>query len=185
MDRARRGKPERSAVVRAPRDIATAELDAAKATIFLGELAGARSPARAYSPIVGAEIVSDCGGPLRIPVEPAFEHALLVIAGSLAMGAVNLSPETLYYVAPGVEIIGGEIAQGSRALLIGGAPFGEPVLRNFVARTADEIAAAREDWERGRRFGAVANYHGPRLSAPPLALRPRATEPRRGLRERR
>ena len=41
-----------------------------------------------------------------------------------------------------------------------------------VARTTDEIVAAREDWEAGRRFGPVAAYGGPRLPAPPFLARP-------------
>jgi hypothetical protein len=39
---------------------------------------------------------------------------------------------------------------------------------NFVARTPEEITAARDDWESGRRFGKVAAYDGERLPAPPL-----------------
>ena len=54
---------------------------------------------------------------------------------------------------------------GGRLLLIGGPPFPETILMwwNFVARTADEIAAARADWEERRRFGEVTAYAGPRL----------------------
>jgi len=43
---------------------------------------------------------------------------------------------------------------------------------NFVARTTEEIVAAREDWEAGRRFGSVAAYAGERLPAPPFVARP-------------
>ena len=44
-----------------------------------------------------------------------------------------------------------------RFLLLGGTPFGEDLLMwwNFVARDHDEIVAARDDWEAGRRFGVV------------------------------
>jgi hypothetical protein len=61
-----------------------------------------------------------------------------------------------------------------RALLIGGAPFGERILMwwNFVARSTEEIVAARLDWEAGRRFGEVRAYAGPRLAAPPFLARP-------------
>jgi hypothetical protein len=60
-----------------------------------------------------------------------------------------------------------------RALLIGGAPFGESVLMwwNFVVRDRDEIVAAREDWEAGRRFGPVPAYRGERTPAPPFSTR--------------
>jgi len=40
---------------------------------------------------------------------------------------------------------------------------------NFVARTPEEIAQARTDWEERRRFGEVVAYAGPRLAAPDLA----------------
>jgi hypothetical protein len=48
---------------------------------------------------------------------------------------------------------------------------------NFVARTTDEIVAAREDWQAGRRFGEVRAYAGARLDAPPLAARPVPANP--------
>ena len=55
-------------------------------------------------------------------------------------------------------------------MLIGGPPFPETILMwwNFVARTQEEIAQARADWEQHERFGEVAAYQGPRLSAPSL-----------------
>ena len=61
---------------------------------------------------------------------------------------------------------------GSRVVLLGGEPFGERILMwwNFVARTPEEIAEARNDWEQGNRFGSVA-YVGDRIPAPPLSSR--------------
>ena len=71
-------------------------------------------------------------------------------------------------------------------LVIGGAPFGEPIVMwwNFVGRTHDEIVAFREQWQgdviadadRGGRFGHVDGYDGAALPAPELPnvrLRPR------------
>ena len=43
---------------------------------------------------------------------------------------------------------------------------------NFVARSTEEIVAAREDWVAGRRFGEVRAYSGPRLPAPAFLARP-------------
>jgi hypothetical protein len=49
---------------------------------------------------------------------------------------------------------------------------------NFVARTTEEIVAAREDWQTGRRFGAVRRYAGDRLDAPEfVGARPVAANP--------
>ena len=55
-------------------------------------------------------------------------------------------------------------------MLVGGPPFPESVLMwwNFVARTPQEIADARTDWEEHRRFGEVTGYSGLRLAAPSL-----------------
>lgn len=64
-------------------------------------------------------------------------------------------------------------AEPWRALLLGGAPFGETILMwwNFVARSHEEIVAAREDWQSRRGFGEVTAYQGSRLEAPPIVAR--------------
>ncbi len=43
---------------------------------------------------------------------------------------------------------------------------------NFIGRSHEEIARAREDWATGDRFGEVHGYDGPRLDAPPLPPTP-------------
>jgi redox-sensitive bicupin YhaK (pirin superfamily) len=151
------------------------EVEAGRATVIIGELAGARSPARAFSPIVGADLSLAPGGRLVLPLEPEFEHALVPLQGTGRLEDQPLAIDTLYYLGCGRR----ELALASegvpfRALLIGGAPFGETVLMwwNFVARTTEEIAAARADWEAGRRFGEVRAYAGPRMAAPPFLARP-------------
>jgi hypothetical protein len=66
-----------------------------------------------------------------------------------------------------VEIAG---SRGARILLLGGEPFGEPIVMwwNFVARTREEIARARGDWMQEERFGDVKAYNGHRVPAPEL-----------------
>jgi redox-sensitive bicupin YhaK (pirin superfamily) len=157
------------------RDLPVAELDGGRATVILGELGGSRSPAPAFSPILGAEVAGHAGSRLIVPLLPEFEHALLPLAGDGRIEGQSLFADTLYYLGCGRREL--PLACGPepfRALLLGGAPFGETVLMwwNFVARTTDEIVAAREDWEAGRRFGAVSAYDGPRLPAPPFLARP-------------
>jgi hypothetical protein len=70
---------------------------------------------------------------------------------------------------------------GARLLLIGGEPFEERIVMwwNFVGRSHDEIAQAREDWEAGTRFGTVVGYDGDPLRAPAMPatpLKPRGRE---------
>jgi redox-sensitive bicupin YhaK (pirin superfamily) len=147
-------------------------LGGAQAVIILGELGGTRSPATAYSRMVGADIVARNDGDVHVPLDLAFEHALFLIDGDVALGAHALEPSTLYYLGTGRDGVTLTARRGSRLLLLGGLPFGERILMwwNFVGRTPDEIADARNDWEQGTRFGSVA-YEGERIPAPPLSLR--------------
>ena len=93
-----------------------------------------------------------------------------MVSGEAELEYQRLETNTLYYLPPGRPAIA--FTGNARLLLIGGVPFREPVVMwwNFVARTRDEIAAARDDWEAGReRFGEVRAYEGARLNAPPLS----------------
>jgi len=153
------------------------EREGGRATVLLGQLGEKRSPARSFSPIVGADIAGESEGRLVLPLDPDFEHALVPLQGGCRLHGQLLAVDALYYLGLGrreLEIEGD--GRGYRVLLLGGAPFGEGVLMwwNFVARTSEEIVAAREDWEAGRRFGTVAAYAGPRLAAPPFTSRPMA-----------
>jgi hypothetical protein len=58
----------------------------------------------------------------------------------------------------------------ARTFLLGGEPFEEELVMwwNFVARTHEEIVAARDAWAAAERFGPVTSYDGERLPAPPL-----------------
>lgn len=137
------------------------------ATVFLGQLGDLRSPASLPWPAVGAELAVD--GALEVPLPLEHEHALLVLEGEARCEGQALALEHLHDLGRGRRSV--RIEGTARLLLIGGLPFAEPVLMwwNFVARTADELAQAREDWEAGRRFGTVA---GVRVPAPPLVARP-------------
>jgi quercetin 2,3-dioxygenase len=78
---------------------------------------------------------------------------------------------------PDETVIDGEVialdvdgAAAGASTLLGGPPFPEKILMwlKVVARTPQEIADARTDWEERRRFGEVTGYPGPRLAAPSL-----------------
>ena len=110
-----------------------------------------------------------------LPLQPEFEHALVPLQGQCSLDGQPLAVDTLYYLGSRRrELVLESSAQPFRALLLGGAPFNETILMwwNFVARTAEEVVAAREDWEAVRRFGEVAAYRGRRLAAPPFLARP-------------
>ena len=139
------------------------------ATVIMGELAGTTSPGHAYSPIVGVDIALDPGGEALLPLEPDFEHAVLVVSGAIDVDGVPLAPGAMLYLGAARRDLRLAAQAGARALLLGGEPFAEQIVMwwNFVARSGDEVAAAREQWTAGARFGAVAGGGDP-LPAPPL-----------------
>ncbi|HEX3825452.1 MAG TPA: pirin family protein [Mycobacteriales bacterium] len=135
--------------------------------VIIGELAGKRSPGHAYSPIVGADIALASGADSALVVEPDFEYAVLTMSGALEIDGVELTPGAMLYLGCGRRELRLASRAGARVMLLGGEPFAEQIVMwwNFVARTSEEIAAARSDWV-ARRFGSVA-AEGP-LPAPPL-----------------
>ncbi len=164
-------------------------LPGAVARVFLGGLAGSRSPVRTFTPLVGAQLDLEPNTTLDIEVDPAFEHGVLCDSGPVALSGVALAVADLGYQGPGhptlrVRNLGD---QPARMLLLGGTPFGEQLVMwwNFVGRSHDDIVRYRRLWENADdRFGAVMGYRGPvtRLPAPPLPttrLRPRAIPQRR------
>jgi hypothetical protein len=139
------------------------------ATVFLGSLAGAESPALTFSDVVGAELTAARDAAARIPLAPAHEHVIFVAAGAAEVEGTGLRPGQLLYLATGREQAALSAPAGSRVFLLGGVPLGEQLLMwwNFVARTPEEIKAAAGAWREGR-FGPVADYDGEPLAAPPL-----------------
>jgi redox-sensitive bicupin YhaK (pirin superfamily) len=147
-------------------------------TVVMGELAGVTSPARTYSPLVGAEATLAAGTDTRLPLIPDFEYAVLAVSGAVEVDGVPLTPGPLLYLGTGRSDLALRADQPGRVLLIGGEPFDEEIVMwwNFVGRDHDEIVADREEWMNGHRFGSVRGYDGDPLPAPPMPttrLKPR------------
>jgi redox-sensitive bicupin YhaK (pirin superfamily) len=151
-------------------EVPSLELPAGRVQIFAGTLHGTSSPATHFSEIVGADVQVHPGHSFTLPLDSTFEHALLVLSGDAAVNGESLAERVLYYIGTARSEATFSSRNGARLLVIGGPPFPEKILMwwNFVARTEDEIAQARMDWEEGQRFGEVRAYKGPRLSAPSL-----------------
>jgi redox-sensitive bicupin YhaK (pirin superfamily) len=156
-----------------------AEGEGWRGVVFLGGMAGVDAPGRVFSPLIGAELRLDPNRIVAVPLRADFEHAVVPLDGETAGGDAPLAADTLHFLAAGPEELLLRTRSAARVLLIGGAPFGETVLMwwNFVGRTSEELAAAREDWQAGRRFGEVRRYAGPRLEAPAFTGRPVPANP--------
>jgi len=159
-----------------------------RATLLLGELGGARSPGVVHTPLVGVDVDLDTGAGTVLPLEPDFEHAVLTVSGAPEVDGAALAPGSLCYLGTGRSELPLHAPVPSRLLLLGGLPFTEEIVMwwNFVARTGDEVAAAREAWQAELagppgpaapgRFGTVPGFDGPPLAAPEMPatpLRPR------------
>jgi redox-sensitive bicupin YhaK (pirin superfamily) len=147
-------------------DLPEVDLGQARATVLLGELAGARSPARTDWPLVGADIAGS--GQVDLPLEASFEHAVAVLHGGVRVADAVAAPDQLVYIGAGRDGIQLDLMDGSRVLLLGGRPFTEEILMwwNFVARTQSEMEQAYAEWEGSTgRFGAVASTLDP-IAAP-------------------
>src|SRR5688572_8052314 len=82
-------------------DLPVVELDGGQATLIMGQLGTATSPARAFSPMVGAELTGTPGRPIAVPLAAAHEHALVLLDGDGQLDGQPLAADTLYYVGRG------------------------------------------------------------------------------------
>ena len=75
------------------------------ATVLMGSLAGATSPAQTFTPLVGAEVTVPADGG-TLPLRPEFEHAVLAfddtvtVPGTDSEEAIALAAGSLLYLAP-------------------------------------------------------------------------------------
>ncbi|MGH3257260.1 MAG: pirin family protein [Streptosporangiaceae bacterium] len=152
----------------------------AQVTVVIGEHRGARSPAEVFTPLVGLEVAVPGGDDFVLPAREDFEYAVVAVDGSALVEGALIAPGLLAHLPPGQSEIRLSPAGGrrlARFFVLGGVPFSERLLMwwNFVARTGEEIAQARDDWAAGR-FAEVRGYPGDPLPAPSLPsvpLKPR------------
>ena len=167
----------------------------ADAIVVLGDLAGVFSPATVHTPIVGAEIRLPPGVPVRVPLRATWEHALYGMLGDVRVttgvdaadadaarrdapldlasdaASVLVDDSRLLYLGTHRDHVELVSDGGARVFLLGGEPFEADIVMwwNFVGRSHDEIAVAREAWEgHDARFGAVIDHGPERIPAPPL-----------------
>ncbi|PPF17263.1 pirin [Rathayibacter sp. AY1A4] len=163
------------------------ELPGALVRVFVGGMLGASVPASTFTPLVAAQIDLEPGARVELPVEESWEYGVLVDAGPVAVEGADVPRSDLAYLAPGrshLVLTAGDA--GARVVLLGGEPFAEELVMwwNFVGRSHDDVAAARERWQSdviawadpAGPFGTVDGYGGRALPAPVLPtvrLKPR------------
>lgn len=120
-----------------------------EASVLVGTFGEASSPARADTPLIGAELqlypsVSE------IELDPSFEYGFVPIDNPVKVDDAIVEPGWLGLIEGGQDRMmvdpGGS---GARVMLLGGAPLGEGIEMwwNFVARSKDEITEAWQAWQ--------------------------------------
>ena len=139
-------------------------------TVIVGELAGARSAASTHSPLIAAQVTLATGASATLPLRPDFEHAVLAVEGDLQVEGRPVPAQTLVYVGRARTHLAVASDSGCQLVLLGGTPYTDPLVMwwNFVGADHDDVAAARADWQAGRRFGPVPEYGDERLPAPTM-----------------
>ena len=161
-------------------DLPVVELQGARGTVMIGEVAGVVSPAPAYTPLVGADLTVELTA--SIPLTEDFEYAVLVVDGSIEVERQRAGFGELVHLGTGRAEV--RLTGPGRVLLLGGEPFAEQIVMwwNFIGRDHAEIVAMRKDWNDGLtggptgRFGVVRGFDGDPLVAPELPrlqLKPR------------
>lgn len=120
-------------------------------TLLAGRLGGMESPATAHSPLVGLDVALPSGGRVRLPLDPSFEHAVLVMEGSADAAGHAFGLGELLYLGDGRHHLDLSADEPARLLLIGGPPLPAPLAMwwNFVGGDREELEQARQRWEAG------------------------------------
>jgi redox-sensitive bicupin YhaK (pirin superfamily) len=146
-----------------------------RAKVFVGAMGATVASAQGVTPLVGVELSPE--SPQRragnVPLDPAYEHLLVPLAGAVRVCDEDVATGQAVYLGTDRDHLDLELTADARVLLLGGLPFEEEIVMwwNFVARTHEEIEQARLQWNAGGdpTFGEVSHYPGPeRLRAPEL-----------------
>jgi quercetin 2,3-dioxygenase len=138
-----------------------------RASVLIGSVDGVVSPAVHDSSLVGVDLEVRSGA-VTVPLDPLFEHCLVVLEGSAVVDGEVVAPGALAYLGLGRDEL--TVAAGGRArlLVLGGEPFESPVVMwwNFVGRTRQEMVEAVAAWNAGAdRFGETGSSMA-RIPAP-------------------
>jgi hypothetical protein len=149
-------------------DLPVADLGGGTATVLVGTFGDAISPARSDTALVGAQL-DLVAGAAAVGLRHDFEHGLMVLEGAVVVDGQTIEPGVIAYFPTGRDEVDIDVPVSTRAILIGGTPFPEPLHMwwNFVARSHAEIDQARADWQaRSDRYGSVESPLD-RIPAPP------------------
>lgn len=133
--------------------VVTLEQGAGTARVIAGEFAGAKGPARTFTPMQVLDLSLSSSGPFSIALPDNHTTALVVMSGTLLVkdGKPLRSAEMGVFSLEG-KSISFDGADEVRALLLCGEPIPEPIVGHgpFVMNTQQEIYQAMVDFQSGK-----------------------------------
>ncbi|TPK51358.1 MULTISPECIES: pirin family protein [unclassified Mesorhizobium] len=137
---------ENTAVARLP-DI---DAEGVSGRIVIGDFQGLRSPVRADSETLYADLRLAPGASVKIPAD-AEERAIYTLEGEVSISGDVFPAERLLVFRPGDEIVVSSQA-GAHFMLFGGASLGSKryIWWNFVSSSKERIEQAKQEWKTGR-----------------------------------
>ncbi|MBZ9852957.1 pirin family protein [Mesorhizobium sp. CA13] len=137
---------ENTAVARLP-DI---DAEGVSGRIVIGDFQGLRSPVRADSETLYADLRLAPGASVKIPAD-AEERAIYTLEGEVSISGDVFPAERLLVFRPGDEIVVSSQG-GAHFMLFGGASLGSKryIWWNFVSSSKERIEQAKQEWKTGR-----------------------------------
>ncbi|MGX9146245.1 pirin family protein [Mesorhizobium sp. 128a] len=129
-----------------------AEIDAegVSGRVVIGDFQGLRSPVRADTETLYADLRLAPGASVKIPAD-AEERAIYTLDGDVSISGDRFPAERLLVFRPGDEIVVSS-ERGAHFMLFGGASLGSPrhIWWNFVSSSKERIEQAKQEWKTGR-----------------------------------
>lgn len=118
--------------------------------VVIGEFHGMRSPVRAFSETLYADIRLDPGASVEIPAD-AEERAIYVLDGEVTIAGDTFPSDRLLVFRPG-DVLTVSSERGAHFMLFGGASLASKryIWWNFVSSSKERIEQAKEEWRTGR-----------------------------------
>lgn len=122
----------------------------ASGRVVIGGFDGLKSPVRAASDTLYADIRLKPGASVRIPAD-AEERAIYTLDGTVTISGDRFPDNRLLVFKPGDEIVVSSEG-GAHFMLFGGASLGSKryIWWNFVSSSRERIEQAKEEWKTGR-----------------------------------
>ncbi|MER8743327.1 pirin family protein [Mesorhizobium sp. M1004] len=146
------GKEEVTPVFENTAALLLPEIDAegVSGRVVIGDFQGLRSPVRADTETLYADLRLAPGASVKIPAD-AEERAIYTLDGDVSISGDRFPAERLLVFRPGDEIVVSS-ERGAHFMLFGGASLGSPrhIWWNFVSSSKERIEQAKQEWKTGR-----------------------------------